>query len=176
MIYDAPLRQSRVLTGVAALLVAPSSSRAQTPDPGAGFVAGASAFVAGFAIGGLLVATGSGSKATDNAGWFAMESGFALAPFAAHAVVGEWARGLAFSAPPAAVSGSTAALFAYDPATIESGTLVEQRWLWSFFCVGLVSGAVGVVDATFAGQRRAIPAIALSVAKGSVGIDLRGNL
>jgi hypothetical protein len=161
---------------VVALLLTPSSSRAEKPDPAASFLVGASSFVLGLGVGGAIVATANGNRTPTNAGWFAMESGFALGPVAAHAVGGEWVRGVVFGAPPAAAIGATAALFQYNPGTINSGTLVEQRWLWSFFCVGLLTGLAGVVDAALAGERTGMPAIALDIDKGRVGVDMRGSL
>jgi hypothetical protein len=154
----------------------PSSSRADEPDPGARFLVGASTLVLGLGVGGAIVAGANGNRTPTNAGWFTMESGFALAPMAAHAAGGEWVRGVVFSAPPAAAIGATAALFQYNPGTINTGTLVEQRWLWSFFCVGLLTGVAGVVDAALAGERTGVPAIALDIEKDRVGIDMRGSL
>lgn len=139
--------------------------------------AGAAVLVAGFTAGGLLLSTSNASAAQSNAGWLTIESGFTLAPFAAHAVAGEWARGLAFSALPAAALGGTAALFQYDPGTIAHGSLPEQRWMWSFFSAALAGSTAGIVDALLAETRaRSVVVVAPSVASDRVGIVLEGRL
>ena len=75
-----------------------------------------------------------------------MESGFVLAPWTAHAALGQWTRGLAFAALPAATVGGAAGLFDYAPGTVLHGSLVQQRILWGLFGAGLVSSVVGVLD------------------------------
>ncbi len=160
---------------LAALLLSAPSSRAEKPDPGAGVVAGAVTFVTGFTVGGLVLAAADGSNAQSRAGWLVVESGFVAAPLAAHAVEGEWTRGLAFAAPPLVAVGGTAALFQYDPGTILHGSLPEQRWMWSMFCVGLLSGVAGVVDVAFARQRGAVT-VTPTVGSGRVGLQLGGTL
>jgi hypothetical protein len=82
-----------------------------------------------------------------------METGLAVAPLAAHAVAGEWIRGLVSAALPMAALGGTAVLFGIHPATIEQGELSDQRVMWSFFGVGLFSGIAGIVDSAFADTR-----------------------
>jgi hypothetical protein len=140
------------------LLLAAPSSRADQPQPALAFLAGASVLLAGFAVGGVLLSTSKGNDTKDDAAWLTIETGFALAPLASHAVVGEWLRGLAFAAPPAAVIAGTAALFGVDPGTIEHGEIPEQRVLWSLFGFALLSSAVGVVDSAFADKHAAVRA------------------
>src|SRR5205085_7534392 len=106
----------------------------------------AAVFVAGFAVGGMLIAAVNANEGQANAGWLTMESTFAIAPIVAHGVSGDWARGFAWAAAPAAAVGGTAGLFAYDKGTIFHGSLAEQRWLWSFFGAGLAVGTAGLVD------------------------------
>jgi hypothetical protein len=159
-----------------ALLLLPAASRAEAPDPGAAIVIGASVFIIGFTAGGLLVATANARNEQDNAGWLTMQSGFALAPLAAHAAVGEGWRGLAFSAPPVAAIGCTEALFQHDPGTLLHGSLPEQRILWAAFTFGLLSGTAGLVDAGFAAARAAKVALLPVVGPGHVGLALGGVL
>ena len=109
--------------------------------------------VAGFVVGGVLVSRAQGDHFRDDAGWLTIESSFVLAPVAAHGVAGEWGRGALFAVVPACALAVTAALFEMRPGTVESGTLPEQRWMWSMFGVGLFSSAVGVVDSLFAPSR-----------------------
>jgi hypothetical protein len=159
----------------AALLFAAPCALAQGPDTGAAVVAGAAVFVASFAVGGLLLAATTGN-AQSNAGWFTIESGFALGPLASHAVVGEWGRGRLLSAPPATMIGGTAVLFDHDSGTILHGSLTEQRIMWGFFSAGLLSGMFGVVDAALAKGRSSPVAITPTVGAGRVGLEIGGTL
>jgi hypothetical protein len=74
------------------------------------------------------------------------------------------------------MAGGTGALFAYDPGTIDTGSLVEQRWLWSFFSLGLASGTAGLLDVLWSGRRPASIAITPSVSAGHFGLDIQGAL
>ena len=159
----------------AALLDA-SSARAQRPDPALAFFAGASVFLAGFAVGGALLATSQSSDRQNNAGWLTIESGFGAAPLIAHGLAGEWVRGAVFAAVPAASAAGTATLFAMDPGAISQGALPEQRVMWSFFGIGLLSSAAGVIDCAFAGTRTSAVAIAPVFGTGQVGVNVRGSL
>jgi hypothetical protein len=146
------------------------TARAQTAEAAPAFATGASLFVAGFLVGGTVLGTSPGSAARDNAGWLTIEGGFTIAPLAAHAIVGEWGRGLVFSALPAAATAVTAALFAHHPGTIEHGELAEQRVMWAAFGVGLLVSAAGIVDAAIVRTR---PTAAVSIAP-LVGADRVG--
>jgi hypothetical protein len=159
----------------ASLLFATLPSRADEPDRAGALLAGGAALVVGFAAGALVVATGGGDHTRDNIGWITMQSGFAAAPFVAHAAVGEWARGLAFTAAPAAMLGGTEALFQYDPGTISHGSLPEQRVLWSLFGLTVFTGAIGVIDVTFP-RRHAPVSIRPTLAAGRVGLEIGGAL
>jgi len=167
-------RAAQVLAAALAVFFTPNA-RAETPDPAAAFFTGALVFVGGFTAGGLLLAT-SGGSTQDNLGWLVMEGGFALAPLASHAVVGEWTRGIAFAAVPAAMTGGSAVLFNVDPGTIVHGSLPEQRVLWGLFGAGLFSSAVGVVDAAFARDRANSLIVAPSVGAEHLGLQLAGTL
>ena len=151
-------------------------ARAEEPNTGAAFLTGASVFFASMGVGGLLLTAKSGDHSIENAGWLTAESGFTAAPILAHGIVGEWARGLVFAAPPAISVGATATLFGIQPDAIENGKLPKQRILWSFFCVGLFSSAAGVVDAAFADRRVHSVVVAPSVGAGSFGLEVGGLL
>jgi hypothetical protein len=128
-------------------------ARAEPPDGALALLAGSATAAAGFAAGGILLGTSGDRNAPNNAGWLAIQGGFVLAPLAAHAVVGEWARGALFASVPAAMFGGSTGMMAYAPDIVASGTLEQQRILWGFFGVAFVSSAVGVVDAVFAARR-----------------------
>ena len=157
----------------AALLVAPPA-RAEGPDPALAFALGAASVLAGFVVGGTFIAANQGDAAKTRAGWFALESGFTVAPLAAHGLVGEWARGAAFAAVPTATTLATIPVFFVNDGAVERGTLPQQRVMWGLFVGGLFASMAGVVDTVFS------PARALHVAPvvgaGNAGLVLGGAL
>ena len=172
------MRAPRVVVGSAILAAMTFSARpsAADPDPGVGMVAGAAVLLLGFTVGGAVIATAEGADGPTNTGWTLIESGFVLAPLTAHAVVGQWARGLAFAAPPAAFEGGNIGLMAGTPGVILHGTLAQQRIFWGLFGLGFASSVVGVIDVTFAAPRLGPVAIAPALGPGAVGIQVGGNL
>jgi hypothetical protein len=157
------------------VVLAASPARAEEPDVGLGILTGAATIVAGFGVGAAVVATaGEHDASRNNAGWLTMESGFLLAPIAAHGVVHEWGRGLWFATVPAGCIGGSAAVFGVDGETVRHGVLSEQRVLWGLFSLALFSGAAGVVDVAFAGDRSVT--VAPAVGAGRYGLEIRGPL
>ncbi len=173
-------RASRVCAPawIAALVLVAHPSRADPPDPALALLAGASVLLAGFVVGGVLMGTSSGNQDQTSAGWMTIEAGFALAPFTSHAVAGEWARGLAFAAPPAATLAGTSVVIGVDRDAIDNGQLVARVSVWSLFTAGLLSGVAGVVDSTMAPSRaRSRPvSVAPLVGSGTVGLSVGGLL
>jgi hypothetical protein len=160
----------------AASLALASPARADDADagPAAAVVVGAATIFAGFAVGGtLMAATGDDTRA-NQAGWFVIESSFAVAPFAAHGVVGEWGRGALFASIPAATTLGTIPVFAVDPAGVDHGSLPEQRIMWALFCAGLATSMAGVVDAALAPGRRVT--VAPSFTRTSAALAVGGVL
>jgi hypothetical protein len=158
------------------LVVNAAPARAEGPDPAPALVAGAAVLLVGFTIGATLVATAEGRDAPENAGWMVMESGMTLAPLTAHLLSGAWARGLAFTALPAATQGGTLALLESDPGTIIHGSLPEQRVLWGLFGASLVSSLVGVADVAWVRPHIGPVAVAPALGRDRVGLQLGGNL
>jgi hypothetical protein len=164
---------------VAASLTAwPCTARANDASASSGWaLASAGAIdVTGFIVGGTLIARGRGVPMTDNAGWLTLQSSFVLSPLAAHGVNGEWGRGALSAVLPLAALAVTTALFQAHPETVESGTLEQQRWMWTMFGVGLLASTVGVVDALFAPARARAIVIRPAVARGQVGVQIGGTL
>jgi hypothetical protein len=162
----------------AALLGCPRVAFADEEGTTAGWsLAAAGAIdVAGFVAGSTLLARGQGDHFRDNAGWLTIESGFVLSPFAAHAVSGEWGRGTLFAMVPLSTLAVTLALFQMEPDTVESGTLVQQRWMWAMFGAGLFASGVGVVDSLWAPARsQRLSAVPL-VGPGQAGLAIGGSL
>ena len=139
-------------------------------------VVGTATLLVGFTVGATVTATANGSNIPTNTGWLIMESGFTLAPWTAHAMQGQWTRGLAFAALPAATVGGTVGLFEYEPGTVLHGTLVQQRILWGLFGAGLVSSVIGVLDVTLAHPHAGPIALAPIVAPGRIGLEMGGAL
>jgi hypothetical protein len=155
---------------------------APAPDPAVALLVGGATIFAGFAAGATVIATGSDLGSPSDAaarqtqiGWWVMESGFALAPLTAHAVVGEWGRGALFSAVPTAAALGTIPVFAEQPSAVEHGTLEEQRVMYVLYGVALLGAVAGVVDAALAPGRRAVQ-VAPMVGSGRAGLVLGGTL
>jgi hypothetical protein len=158
---------------LAAALLASAPARAGEPAPALAVVVGGATLLAGFVVGGTIIAA-SGDDASKAAGWFALESGFTLAPLGAHAVVGEWGRGALFAAVPTATTLATVPVFLEQPAAVEHGSLEEQRVMWGLFVGGLGVAVAGVVDAAMA-PGRAVH-VAPMLGAGTTGLVVGGAL
>jgi|SRR5580658_9955089 hypothetical protein len=149
------------------------------PDGALALASGAAVNLAGMIAGATILSAGNLSNSMNNAGWYTIEAGFTLSPLVAHGVVGEWGRGAAFAAFPAAMTGGTVALFQAVPNTIDHGTLGQQRVMWALFGLDLAGSVAGIVDAANA-KRRAHPLrdlrIAPVVGGGEVGVGIGGLL
>jgi hypothetical protein len=173
------------LLGVAAEVhaeeVAPSALSPGTavgdsrPDPALGIATGTLTLVLGMGTGASIIASDAG-RTSDIAGWMVMQSSFAIAPLAAHGVVGEWGRGLWYATPPLATTAGTATVFAVDSNAVRHSNLTEQRILWPLFVVGLFSSAYGIIDTAFADSRARRVVATPVVGTGFTGIDIRGTL
>jgi hypothetical protein len=154
----------RSLTTAAAIgalvLFHSSSARADDPRPDGAlaFVVGAATFVAGIAVGATLISASGENPSKNEAGWLVMEGGLVLAPMTAHGVVGEWGRGAAYAAMPAAAMLASVPIFLGDPDAVGSGSVPEEGALGLCLISGMATALIGVVDASFA------PARALRVA------------
>lgn len=154
--------------------MATSPAQAEEPDGGLAMIVGAASSLAGMAVGGAVLATSRGSDAVRNAGWLTIESGFTVAPFAAHAVNDEWGRGALFSAVPAAALGGTATLFGTVPGTIDQGSIEQQRLMWALFVVGQAASVVGVIDAALARWRTPKIVVVPTVGCSRAGVQIGG--
>jgi hypothetical protein len=159
---------------VTAMGLSAREARADGPDPAVAVVVGAASVVAGFVVGGTLTATSPGSPPGNEAGWFAIEGGFSLAPLLAHGVVGEWGRGAVFAAVPTATTLATVPVFASNDAAVEHGTLTQQRIMWGLFCGGLATSMVGIIDAAMASGRAV--QVAPVLGPHGMGLTLGGTL
>jgi hypothetical protein len=160
---------------IAAALLAANEGSAAEPDGGLAVLAGGASNLAGFIVGGAMLAANH-ANALNNAGWLTIEGGFTLAPFAAHAAEGEWGRGALFASVPAACLAGSAAQFGVVPTVIDQGSLPEQRVMWGLFVGGQVAAVVGVIDAAFAPLRARKMFVAPTIGAGHVGLTLGGIL
>ena len=141
------------------------------------------------AIGATIADRGKDDPAK-NVGLLVAGAGVALAPFAAHAVAGEWKRGAAFSAVPVATEIGISALLAARPDAVYHGDKITRTTFGVLFTADVFIAALGLVDASFAGDRqqeRAAHALAKSAAPrlryvapmalgGGFGLTLGGTL
>lgn len=153
------------------------------------FVAGAVTALVPAAIGATIADRGK-DDAAKNVGLVVAGAGIALAPLAAHATAGEWKRAAAFSAVPVASEIAVAILLAARPDAVYHGTKITRTAFGALFSVDLFIAAAGVVDASFAGDRKkeraavkptksAAPQLRYfspTVAGGGLGLTLGGTL
>ena len=122
-----------------------------------------------------------------NVGFAVAGAGFALAPIAAHVVLGEWTRAAAFGAVPVAAEIGGCALLAARPDALFHGTVLSRTTFAVLFSADIFGSALGMVDVVMAGERararrkRAVAwphglTIAPRVGAGHAGLVLGGAL
>lgn len=153
------------------------------------FVTGAVTALVPVAIGATIADRGKDDPAK-NVGLVVAGAGLALSPFTAHATAGEWKRAIAFSAVPIASEIAISVLLAARPDAVYHGDKITRTTFGALFSVDVFIAALGVVDASFAGDRRreraaarpapsAAPALRYvtpTVAGGGFGLTLGGTL
>lgn len=161
-----------------AIVLGASPARSAPPDDGlavgSALLAGTGAALVPFAIG-AGIAAGSKTLATKNAGVVLANGGLVLGPIVSHAIVGEWGRGFAFAAVPAASTLGNAFILAAEPGTV-FGDVGPAPELTVLFVVSVFGSAVGVVDTAFAVERARAVRLSPRVGAGSVGVDVRVSL
>jgi hypothetical protein len=172
--------------------VAPVAAIASDDDDNSGllaFVTGAVTALVPVAIGATMADRGKDDPAK-NAGLIVAGAGVALSPFTAHAVAGEWKRAAAFSAVPVASEIAISILLSARPDAVYQGTKVTRTVFGILFTTNVFVAALGLVDASFAGDRqreraRLAPAksaapslryVSPTVAGGGFGLTLGGTL
>jgi hypothetical protein len=111
-------------------------------------VVGAAIDAVTFAVGVALVGTDTAGFDQARAGWITCSAGFTIAPFVAHAMVGEWLRGAAFSAVPLATTiGNAVVLGSATSQTIDVTPLnQDQRFIVLFTSIGMLGSVIGLLD------------------------------
>jgi hypothetical protein len=160
---------------IVAVVVAAPAAHADPPDPALAWLTGASVFAGGFLAGGAIAGSANGDESAVRFGWMTIEGAFVLAPLASHAVVGEWTRGLAFAAVPAAAFATSAVLLGFVPDAIDHGLAPARSTIWSCLTAGLLTGVAGVIDAALVDGRAPV-SVAPMAASGELGLLVRGTL
>jgi hypothetical protein len=153
------MRLRSLAAPVAALTLLLSASPARAGDPPSGAVAllaGAATVFTGFVVGGALIGPANNDAGKSAAGWLAIEAGLTLAPFTAHAAVGEWGRGALFAVFPALSTGASVFVFTGDPYAVGQGDDQETYTMMPLMVVGLLASTIGVVDAVLVGGRNSV--------------------
>jgi hypothetical protein len=162
------------------LLLVPRLVGATEPDTGLALFSATAVDVAGFIVGGTLMATSAPGGSGDGQrsfGWLAIETGFTLSPLAGHGVLGEWDRGAAFAALPAGSVAATAAYYRSKTNGVEYWKLGQNWMLWGFFTTGLVVSTAGAIDVIFAANRwREGVALVPMLGPGQAGLRIEGTL
>jgi hypothetical protein len=188
----APLAAPAPISPVAPVAPVAAIAIASDDDDTSGllaFVTGAVTALVPVAIGATMADRGKDDPAK-NAGLIVAGAGVALSPFTAHAVAGEWKRAAAFSAVPVASEIAISILLSARPDAVYQGTKVTRTVFGILFTTNVFVAALGLVDASFAGDRqreRALVAPAKSaapslryvsptVAGGGFGLTLGGTL
>jgi hypothetical protein len=127
-----------------------------------------------FAVGAATL--GSDSLASDQAraGWITCSAGFTVAPFVAHAIVGEWLRGVAFSAVPLAGVVGNAIVLAGNPNVDQMPLNPDQRLVYAFTTAGLLGSFIGLLDVALFKSKPPVR-IAPSISQSSAGVVLGGS-
>jgi hypothetical protein len=186
----APLAAPALVAPIAP--IAPVTTAGDDDDDNSGllaFVTGAATALVPVAIGATMADRGKDDPAK-NAGLILAGGGLALSPFTAHAVNGEWKRAAAFSAVPVATEIAISIFLTARPDAVYQGTKVTRTVFGILFTADVFIAALGLVDASFAGDRKreraslapaksAAPGlryVSPTVAGGGFGLTLGGTL
>jgi hypothetical protein len=105
--------------------------------------------------------------------------GCALAPFVSHAVLGEYARGAAFSAVPLAAEIGVVSLVTAMPDAVFHGTQLSRTTFGILFSFDVFGAALGLIDVALAperGRKHGGLTVVPSVGRGHAGILVGGTL
>ena len=167
---------------VSALVFVAGSAFAEPPPPPPDDRAKRTwALVVGIAIDAVSFAVGAATLGSDQlagaearAGWITCSAGFTIAPFVAHAMMGEWLRGVAFSAVPlASVIGNSIVLG--SNANLDQMPLnPDQRLVYAFTTAGLLGSFIGLLDVALFKSKPPVR-VAPSISHSGAGVVLGGS-
>lgn len=152
----------------------------QTNDAAAALFAGAGVAFLSLGVGGVMVARGE-HEFVKNTGFLGAQSGMVLAPFAAHAVVGETMRGIWWSLPLLVPVATNSVFMGVFPSLIKRAPAGVQYATFISFTISIIGSTLGVLDAARVGERRPKKAassfsLVPMIGGGTTGAMLSGSL
>jgi hypothetical protein len=151
--------------------------RPDEPSVTSAFVTGAA--IAGISLGlGGAVAVGADSDTGKAAGIYGVQAGLVMAPLAAHAMLGEYKRGVLFAVPPFAAMLGMAAVLQTRPHTVSGGPAAYQYAFTSAMTLSILSSIFGVSDVLSFHDRNGAASVAVlpEVGQERIGIRIGGRL
>jgi hypothetical protein len=154
-----PLRAAVTIGLFIALAAAPASAWAAPPEdarpPIEGAVgAGIATALVPLVIGSVVLAQNDALDRPQGP-FYLIDAGLALAPLVAHGIVGEWKRGLVFSAASSAAALGTTLMLEYNPDLIQHGEAATRVPFGVMFSLAIFTSGVGIADTFFAADRAA---------------------
>lgn len=122
-------------------------------DAAVALLAGAGVTFASLTTGGIMITRGE-HEFVKNGGLLGAQSGMILAPFVAHAVVGEVKRGIWFSLPLFVPIISNSIFTGLFPSIIKRAPAGVQYATWTGATLSILGGTLGVLDAVRVNERR----------------------
>lgn len=127
-----------------------------------------------FAVGAATLGNDSMASDQARAGWITCSAGFAVAPFVSHAIVGEWLRGVAFTAVPLAGVIGNAVVLGANPNLDQMALNPDQRLVYAFTTAGLLGSFIGLLDVALFKSKPPIR-VAPSISRSGAGVVLGGS-
>lgn len=174
-------RGASALLAVAVMLAVATRARAEPGEPEPA-VALSVATGTGLALGSLAIGSFEFAAHDDQhgrkLGAYTVLYGLTLAPFASHALAGEWTRAAAFTALPFASSVAATWLIETSPSLLVEGGLGKRRALTLCYSLALLSAAIGLYDSMHAGERARAARLTASplLGHGQLGLAVGGRL
>lgn len=122
-------------------------------DAAVALIAGGSVTMVSLATGGLLITRGD-NLFIKNGGLLGAQSGMVLAPFVAHAVVGETKRGVWFSLPLLIPILSNSIFAGLYPSIIKRAPAGVQYATWTGASLSILGSTLGILDAVRVNERK----------------------
>jgi hypothetical protein len=97
-----------------------------------------------------------------------------VAPFVSHAIVGEWLRGVAFTAVPLAGVIGNAVVLGANPNVDQMALNPDQRLVYAFTTAGLLGSFIGLLDVALFKSKPPIR-VAPSISQSGAGVVLGGS-
>jgi hypothetical protein len=172
------------LAGVALALVSAEAradvqggARSDQPSVISAFLTGAVLAGASLGIGGAI-AVGAESDQAKAVGIYGAQAGLVVAPFAAHAMLGEYRRGIFFAVPSLAATLGMTAILQMRPHTVAGGPAAYQYAFSTLMTVSVFSAMLGVSDVLSFRDRSGNGSVAIlpDVNHEQIGVRIGGKL